>query len=364
LGAKFTAGAFEGLLQELAGNARISDLAKPAVLTSYDLRGREVMNFSTHDACAIDQDDAIRFQRPGNPDFFRKDKNVLLWQAIRASSAAPVFYNPLEIEIGGKHRALIDAGLFVMSPALLAWIEAQKVYPGRPLIIISISSGTLLEERKVDTKGLAAGSIPKVVQPTIETALEGQQALTDLMMRDLPGIQYYRLSFDVKNKQFDDTSDKNMKALIEAANVTIASGEFKKAVKAISDARLERKRKQDLKPYICQAKERQKENQKTLVPAHKVSMPAEITNDKILRKIEEAYNKKKTEEPIPEEMKAQIQLLKAECQNLLNQKKTMTPQWKNNHCDNVMSPKEICDSLSTQKQTKEWKNRGCKKIIK
>ena len=47
LGSKFTAGPFEKLLQEYAGEARMSDLVKPAIITSYDLRSREIMNFST-----------------------------------------------------------------------------------------------------------------------------------------------------------------------------------------------------------------------------------------------------------------------------------------------------------------------------
>jgi len=266
LGSKFTATPFEQLLQGYGGKARMSDLVKPAVITSYDLRAREIMNFSTYEACALKTEhDVVKFQSQSDRDFYRKDKNVYIWEAIRASSAAPVYYKPLELEIGGKPRALIDAGLFVMSPTLLAWVEAQKVYPGRLLTIISISSGYLTEAREVQTKGATAGSVPKVLQPTIETALEGQQALTDLMMKDIPDIKYHRLTFEVLSKEFDDASPKNIKLLEDSAKVTVASNEFTLAVNDIVAAILERREKlkensKDFGPYICKAKEEFRKN--------------------------------------------------------------------------------------------------------
>lgn len=273
LGSKFTAKPFEQLLQEMAGSARMSDLIKPAIITSYDLRAGEVINFSTHEACAINQ---------------ARDKNVFLWQAIRASSAAPVFYKPLEIEIGGKQRALIDAGLFVMSPTLLAWSEAQKLYPGRSLIIVSISSGSSRKERKVKTQGLIAGGIPMVLKPTIETAFEGQQALTDSIMRDLPGVQYFRLSFDIINEEFGNMSEENIKMLEEAARKTIASDEFRRVIAAISKARLERKEKQDLPPYFCQARDQEKGNQK-LTGAKVATETPHSAKQTIKGKVQNAY---------------------------------------------------------------------------
>ncbi len=382
LGSKFTAGPFEQLLQELAGQARMSDLVKPAVITSYDLRAREIMNFSTHDACTSKADDVIRYQPESNKDFHRKDKNVFIWEAVRASSAAPVYYKPLELEIGGKLRALIDAGLFVMSPTLLAWIEAQKIYPGRPLTIISISSGNIGEAREVQTQGSTAGSIPKVLQPTIETALEGQQALADLMMRDLPGIKYHRLSFEVKNKVFDDVSPENIKTLQEAAQKTITTSDFKSVVDDIVAAVRERKEKlkqnpQDFTPYICAAKEEFKKNTDLRLS------PEGPSSDEKKKKIEEALGKmakanekmgtvnaqgKKMVEFGDQDKALQISVTKAKqtCQVLLGQMKIQTPQWKDGKCNKVIDAKEICQGLSTQKTTiaSEWDNSNCNKLFK
>jgi patatin-like phospholipase/acyl hydrolase len=385
LGSKFTAGPFEQLLQELAGSARMSDLVKPAVITSYDLRAREIMNFSTHDACTSQENDVIRFQPQSNRDFHRKDKNVFIWEAVRVSSAAPVYYKPLELEIGGKLRALIDAGLFVMSPTVLAWIEAQKIYPGRPLTIISISSGNIDEARQVQTQGSTAGSIPKVLQPTIETALEGQQALADLMMRDLPGIKYHRLSFEVKNKVFDDVSPENIKTLQEAAQKSITTPDFKLAVDDIVAAIRERKAKlkqdpKDFTPYVCKAKVEFVNNMDLrLSPEGSSSDEKKQKISDALNKMEKAYGQmgkpnehgkrvvdfnevelKQHEKKLP----ALAAKAKKDCQILLGQRKMQTPGWREQNCNNVMDPKEICEGLTLEKATLEsdLSNNSCKKV--
>ncbi|MGV8949326.1 MAG: patatin-like phospholipase family protein [Candidatus Paracaedibacter sp.] len=380
LGSKFTAGPFEQLLQGLAGAARMSDLVKPAVITSYDLRAREIMNFSTYDACSIAQDDVIRYQPQSNKDFHRKDKNVFIWEAVRASSAAPVYYKPLELEIGGKLRALIDAGLFVMSPTVLAWIEAQKVYPGRPLIIISISSGNIDEARQVQTKGSTAGSIPKVLQPTIETALEGQQALADLMMRDLPGIKYHRLSFEVKNKVFDDVSAENIKNLQEAAKTATTTINFKSAVNDIVAAIRDRKAKlkqnpSDFTPFVCKAKEKfRKNNDLRLSPDGLSSDDKKQKIKAALGKMEDAKNQMgKTNEQGKRivqlgandtKLQKKAPTIKQNCQILLGQRKIQTPNWTDKKCNNVLTPKEICEGLTLENATlkSDINNYGCKKI--
>jgi hypothetical protein len=338
------------------------------------------MNFSTYDACKSSPDDVIRFQPQSNKDFHRKDKNVFIWEAVRASSAAPVYYKPLELEIGGKLRALIDAGLFVMSPTVLAWIEAQKVYPGRPLIIISISSGNIDDARQVQTKGSTAGSIPKVLQPTIETALEGQQALADLMMRDLPGITYHRLSFEVKNKVFDDVSPENIKTLQEAAKKTTTTVEFKLAVNDIAAAIRDRKTKlkqnpNDFTPFVCKAKEEFRKNKDLRLS------PKGLSSDKKKQNISDALNKMEkasAQMGKPDqhgkrmvafgaqdtELQKTATKMKQSCEQLLAQRKIQTPNWREQHCNNVLTPKEICEGLTLESNTlkSDSSNNGCKKV--
>jgi hypothetical protein len=79
------------------------------------------------------------------------------------------------------------------------------------------------------------------------------------MMQELPNIRnYHRLSFEVVSKEFDDTSEKNVKSLLAAAQKTIASPDFEKAIQSIVNALVERRQKNDLNPFICDAKDKQR----------------------------------------------------------------------------------------------------------
>lgn len=254
LGSKYTAKDLQSLLQNVAGSARMSDLIKPAIITSYDIRNRKTMNFSTYEACRRKKEDEAVYMMPDQNGNMIKDINVYLWQAVRASSAAPTYYKPLELKSGGKDRALVDAGLYVMSPTLLAWSQVQKIYPGRRIVIISISSGTLVDNvRDIKSKGATAGSIPAVLEATIETALEGQQLLTDEMMQDL-GVDYHRLTFSVKNKQFDDFSENNIQSLEQSARDTVETKDFEDVVNTLVKAHLARLNDPEPTVFTCATK--------------------------------------------------------------------------------------------------------------
>src|SRR5579859_2891379 len=61
-----------------------------------------------------------------------------IWQAARATSAAPTFFKPIEIE----HIQYVDGGVGQNNPAELAIHEAHKVWPGRSIgCLVSIGTG-------------------------------------------------------------------------------------------------------------------------------------------------------------------------------------------------------------------------------
>ncbi|MBM3468745.1 MAG: hypothetical protein FJX71_04880 [Alphaproteobacteria bacterium] len=287
-GSKFTAKNWEELLQKITTSnnrmTRMSDTILPLMILAYDIRSRKPWVFSTMDACEIkkDKEEIVYRQPPDEQGYQWRDDNVFVWQAIRAASAAPVYFKALELELGGKLAALIDAGLYAMSPTLIGWIKIQLLHPGRPMVIISISSGILPEDREYRAKGATAGSIPQVLQPTIETALEGQQAQTDKLMKDLPNIEYFRLGFMVKNKNFDDVSPENIQSLEDAAEDTIKSPEFQKAVVAIANALEKQEQLKDKPHFVCAEKERLRKIKTAPIPPG------------VLHKIEKAYSERAT----------------------------------------------------------------------
>lgn len=373
LGSKFTAKNLEAYLEEATGEARMSDTVLPILITSFDLVKDELMIFKTSDACSIkpgprsesskDSDsDVAKFQptKSGSDfsrDFQRKEKNVYLWQAARASSAAQVFYKPLTIKIGGVERALVDAGLFVINPTLLALIEVQKLYPERRKIIISISGGSLVQVDPVQAKGATAGSIPKVVQRAFETALTGNRLSIDQIMKDISNqpdynnltaeereklaIIYHSLTFPVTNKNFDDMSDENIKALSDAPDVTIKSIEFKIAVRDIANAVWERMKKKDFVPFECNAKLIQKKNDTMDIVKSGTNLAEGTTEAQIKAMNDAATQKLKNTQGTPSTaaMQAEAEQVKAECLRLKQQKKTA--EFKAQRCAFVLKDVKI-----------------------
>jgi patatin-like phospholipase/acyl hydrolase len=76
---------------------------------------------------------------------------LLLWEAARASSAAPTYFPPF---FHSKIRAhLFDGGLFANNPAGVALEESLKIWPNQRQIdiLLSIGNGICTEKPKLST---------------------------------------------------------------------------------------------------------------------------------------------------------------------------------------------------------------------
>ncbi|KFY07041.1 hypothetical protein V492_07500, partial [Pseudogymnoascus sp. VKM F-4246] len=62
-----------------------------------------------------------------------------VWEACRATSAAPTFFDP--IQIGRFKQSFIDGGLGFNNPIFQVYQEAQNMWPDRTIIVTSIGTG-------------------------------------------------------------------------------------------------------------------------------------------------------------------------------------------------------------------------------
>lgn len=221
---------------------RMSDTVKPAILTAWDARNRDLFLFSTFDACQHPND------KPENA------RNKEMWFAARTASAGPTYFNPTELveDIGAEkvHRILMDAGLIVMSPALLGLAEAMRIYPGRRYVIVSLSGGVMGAPREgLETKGVHAAGMDKILKPAIEGAVEGGPKVAEHVLSLMPNVLYLRVNFEVNNTRFEDASDENIIHIKQAAANAIVSEEFKTIVNAVAKAYREQEIKKDISPY-------------------------------------------------------------------------------------------------------------------
>jgi hypothetical protein len=79
-------------------------------------------NHSTGSPWPVSNNPAAKFNDPNLPGC---NLNVPLWQLVRASTAAPVYFPPETIELGGKLQVFVDGGISPYNnPALLLYLMA------------------------------------------------------------------------------------------------------------------------------------------------------------------------------------------------------------------------------------------------
>jgi patatin-like phospholipase/acyl hydrolase len=173
-------------------------------------------------------------------EFTNQDRHSrhLVWQAARATSAAPTFFpafnfqDPDEENPGKENpRVLIDGGVFINNPALNLLLEARKIRPHikqQSQLLVSIGTGDFSPYKKpLESSGKLgwAGSIFGVTSTA--TSSEAHEQLKELLnefdprvpydeqeLEELTKTRYYRFQkqFD-KDVPMDGISKKQIKRL-------------------------------------------------------------------------------------------------------------------------------------------------------
>jgi patatin-like phospholipase/acyl hydrolase len=102
-----------------------------------------------------------------------------IWEAARATSAAPTFFKPIKIEIPTPGGTFVDGGLTHNNPAELALLEAQRIWSTvKRFCLVSIGTGRLKSVKVVDrpssvSAGSSSGaarssSLPRSKRPRVE----------------------------------------------------------------------------------------------------------------------------------------------------------------------------------------------------
>ncbi|MFC1716679.1 patatin-like phospholipase family protein, partial [Candidatus Poribacteria bacterium] len=140
-----------------------------------------------------------------------------MWQVARATSAAPIFFEPFKIDTDDTidYYALIDGGVFANNPAMCAYVEAKSTHSDTDdLLIVSLGTGQssrpiLYDEAK--DWGLANWALPilNVVFDGVSDTVEYQ------LQRLLSPECYYRFQTRLSddNDDMDDASRENIRAL-------------------------------------------------------------------------------------------------------------------------------------------------------
>lgn len=158
---KYDATAIERALASHFGEASLSDLLKPCIITSYDIKNGKPHFFKQHKS-----DNSIR--------------NFKVKAVARATSAAPTYFETALVrnELGTPFP-LIDGGVFVNNPSLVAYSEVRTMSfsnidhkpTAKDMMLVSVGTGSTSDSYDYD-KAKDWGAVGWI-KPIIEIMMTG-----------------------------------------------------------------------------------------------------------------------------------------------------------------------------------------------
>jgi uncharacterized protein len=185
---KYDDEALNDALQRYLGDAHLSHGLCELLLTAYDLEGREPYFFKS----------------------WRTERDHRMWEAARATSAAPTYFEPLRLD----RMSLVDGGVFATNPAMCAYAEARRRFGDAELFLVSLGTGELT--RRIRHEDATGWGLAEWVRPVIDVVFDGVADTVDYQARHLLGDDYQRFQVRLDegaSDALDDASERNRERL-------------------------------------------------------------------------------------------------------------------------------------------------------
>lgn len=228
---KYSSRGIEEVLRRYFENTRLSEALKPVLIPSYDMQG-------TRPYWEALQNSDPEEERPkpegGHPRFFKSDNAIqfdhedyLMRDVARATSAAPTYFEPLEVQFNALSEeplfeTLVDGGIFANNPAMCAYAEARKDHKG-DILVVSLGTGGLTDPLEYE-EALDWGKI-EWGETLFRIILDGASDTVDYQLRQLlPNAGEDRLYYRFQPKlltgldKLDDTKLSTLLSLERIAN--------------------------------------------------------------------------------------------------------------------------------------------------
>jgi predicted acylesterase/phospholipase RssA len=138
-GCRFDASVLEQIIQKLVKDKLGSETATMAEIAGSD-NDKPCRTFVVATSTAVAQGPPILFRSYNTND--NNANKCTIWQAMRATSAAPSFFDPVYIEIPAPGGWYVDGGLSHNNPSQLALDEAKRIWPlVKRFCAVSIGTG-------------------------------------------------------------------------------------------------------------------------------------------------------------------------------------------------------------------------------
>jgi patatin-like phospholipase/acyl hydrolase len=212
---KYPATGIEEVALEYFGNVRLAQAHKEVLVTAYEIEERGPWFFKRRHA--LDPKEGF---------------NPFMREVVRATSAAPTYFEPLQLKVGSLgNRAFIDGGVHSNNPAMCAYVEARKIHPGENDFLV-LSLGTGEPTRKMPYEEVQGWGLALWAQPILNVVFDGVADTVDYQLRELllsegDDRRYYRFQtvLDTGKDDLDDASATNIQALKMKANQIISKND-------------------------------------------------------------------------------------------------------------------------------------------
>jgi hypothetical protein len=208
-GSKFPARGLSALLHEQFGETKLSDALTDVTIAAYDIENRRGFFFKSHKA----RQDELK----GAYDFLMRD-------CARATSAAPTYFRPAEVQPLEDDEVwhLVDGGVCANNPGLVGYTEAMRIH--RPeakrfgernnICLVSIGTGELTDSLPI--KQTKRWGKWQWLEPALEVMSDGPTHATHYQLNELlPEWSYYRVQpyLDGASDSMEDVTQQNISKL-------------------------------------------------------------------------------------------------------------------------------------------------------
>lgn len=204
-------------------NYRLSDLTKPCMFTSYDIKTGHPRIYT-------------------NSDENKKYNNYLVKDVVRASTSVPTYFKPAYFKYNNDINTMVDGGVYANNPSLCALIEVSKTkfnnkppqqYNPEDILLVSIGTGYKNINEGYDYKKSKRWGKVQWVLPVINVMLSAQtEAITYQLLKLFSGahsmlnFKYINPVLNYSNYDFTDASKKNIDNLLLDAKTYIEKNKY------------------------------------------------------------------------------------------------------------------------------------------
>lgn len=178
--------------------------------------------------------------RSGTPVFFKSRswrgtpiRQIYLRDIAYATAAAPTYFPPVDINDGNGGGYMVDGGVHSNDPAMVAWVEARKLWPDEEVVVVSMGTGRTAPnwEGKKPTKW----GVIKWAIPALNIMMDGAVDVVDHYCKVLLEDRYIRVDRSLDGVGMDDASSGAMRKMERSAFELSQSAEWARVLGHVTE---------------------------------------------------------------------------------------------------------------------------------